>query len=371
MAKARKVPIRSFSENDLVRRRVVQRSFLRHRALLTAAVFFVAVGSDFCRADPADWATGAALDEKLASPTDVLWSDTPLRQAVESLSRVKKVALLLDRRVDPGQRLSVTIHQMPLAQALQTMAQQCNLGIARVGAVLYLGPKPAAQRLRAVVSHLESNVRRLSPRLQRIFRRAERLAWADFAAPRDLLMELAEKNRLTIVNPDRVPHDLWAAADLPALPLTERLALIVFQYDLTFRIAAEGRIELALLPAEAASDEPASSSAPVVSTPRAARNLPEIGKLRIDKISVREKPLETVLEQLAERLYLEVRYDRKTIEAAGISLTQRVSLHVENATLDDLLRELLTPTGLTYVRRQRTIEVMPATSGSPREGQKR
>jgi hypothetical protein len=74
---------------------------------------------------------------------------------------------------------------------------------------------------------------------------------------------------------------------------------------------------------------------------------------------VREKPLAAVLEQLAVKLNFELRLDRPALRAAGISLDQRVSLEVENATVDDVLRALLRTTPLTYRRHGNLVEVVP------------
>jgi hypothetical protein len=63
---------------------------------------------------------------------------------------------------------------------------------------------------------------------------------------------------------------------------------------------------------------------------------------------------------LAQRLDFDLKLDRKAIEAAGISLDQRVSTHVENVTLDELLRSLLQSTGLTFHHTGRVVEILPA-----------
>ena len=51
------------------------------------------------------WATGRALQEQLAAPVSVIWEGNPLRPAMMNLSRTQHVAILIDRRVDPGQKL--------------------------------------------------------------------------------------------------------------------------------------------------------------------------------------------------------------------------------------------------------------------------
>jgi hypothetical protein len=146
------------------------------------------------------------------------------------------------------------------------------------------------------------------------------------------------------------------------MPLTDRLALIAVQFDLALKVADRGgRVELAPLteairrpgvaglrsrpkPTKTAKDEPPAT----------------LEQTRIDRISVVEKPLGPVLKQLASRLGFELRIDEKAIAAAGISLDQRVSVNIENATVDELLRQLLKSTRLTFHRRDRIVEIVPA-----------
>ncbi len=67
-----------------------------------------------------------------------------------------------------------------------------------------------------------------------------------------------------------------------------------------------------------------------------------------------------MLRQLARRLGLELKLDERAIERAGISLDQRVSVLVENATVDELLHQLLKSTGLSFRRHQNVVEILPA-----------
>jgi hypothetical protein len=149
-----------------------------------------------------------------------------------------------------------------------------------------------------------------------------------------------------------VPHDLWAAADLPALAWVDRLTLVAIQFDLTFKISADGRqITLIAVPAEVS--QPSAKRA----TPRKPVP-PSRGQVVISRLEVQEKPVGAVLEELASRLKFELRMDRSALEAAGISLDQRVSVKLENPTLEDVLRELLKSTPLTYHRRGKAVEIL-------------
>ncbi len=228
--------------------------------------------------------------------------------------------------------------------------------------VVYIGPRPIARRLRSVATALQQAVSQLPRTAQQKFLRSKAIAWDDLATPRGLLSQLAEQNGIEIVGQDRVPHDLWAAAHLPPLSLIDRLTLIAGQFDLTFKIFPGGtRLELVPIPEHlpvVANGFQSPPPSPLTSTEQSTA----AEGIRIDRLVIQNKPLGPVLRQLAARLGLEVRMDEKAIAAAGISLDRRVSVKVENVTVDGLLRQLLTPAGLTFHRRQKVVDIRPAKS---------
>ncbi len=308
------------------------------------------------------WATGKQLSQTLAQPLDVFWPNNPLREALTGLSRAQRVAILLDRRVDPGQKLSLNVQNVPLQTVLQMVADRCGLGVSRLGAVVYLGPPSAAQRLRPIAAALEKAVRQLPAASQRKFFQSKPWAWEDLSTPRDLLEQLGQQNGIQIAGLERVPHDLWAAADLPPLSLVERLTLIAAQFDLTCKLAAGGaRLDLVPVPESLLAlpaDRPPIPAEPA-STKR-AEPATSVERIRIQRLSVRAEPLGPVLRQLAQRLGLELKLDEPAIQQAGISLDQRVSVLVENASVDELLHQLLKSTGLSFRRHQNVVEILPA-----------
>jgi hypothetical protein len=272
------------------------------------------------------------------------------------------VAILIDRRVDPDQKLQVSLKQVPLESAMDTIAEEKRLGLCRLSWGLYLGPPDAAGRFEAVRAALATSIRRLPSAIQRQYRHSQGLAWENFSTPRDLLQGLASQNGIEITNLNEIPHDLWAAVSLPPISLGDRLLAITIQYDLTLKFSSDGtRVELVPIPENL---PPVPKSGRDAASPRTSprrpgsRQSPERPAQQVHTVTVREKPLEPVLKQLAERLDFELRIDRKSIEAAGISLDQRVSVHVENATLDELLRSLLKSTGLSFHHTGRVVEIV-------------
>jgi len=335
------------------------------------------------------WLTGSALARQLAEPVDVYWAGTPLRQALDSLAHTRRVAVLIDRRVDPGQELDLKLDGLPLDRVFREIAKNRGLGLCWLGPVAYLGPTRVTARLRTVAELRQEEVRSLPAAVRRKFLLPERLRWEDFATPRDLLSELAAQSGIEISGLDLVPHDLWAAADLPPLALVDRLTLIAGQFDLTFQLAADGTaIVLIPIPEDVAivRSYPGGRRPEQLAEKWAALVPDSHIKVVGDKVFVRglledherskpagrgkeqrlftatiaNKPLGQVLEHFARQLELELRIDHEALEQAGVSLEQLVSFSVQNATFDELFEAALEPVGCTFRRRGNVIEIRPA-----------
>jgi hypothetical protein len=347
------------------------------------------------------WATGPALQKRLAETVDIVMSENPLRSALNNLSRNKKVAVLIDRRVDPGQKIQISLRQTSLREALEAIAGKCGLGVTLIGPVAYFAPPEVAWRVRTIKALREEEVRRLAPAIVKKFLQPKPMAWDDLTSPRELLEKLGGENGFEINGLDQVPHDLWAAADLPPLGLVERLTLIVGQFDLTFAVSADGK-QVTLLPAlehvELVRTYPAGAQ-PEATAKRYAALAPdariEIVGPRIQvagtiedhqritaaqrpslrpetkpaqtdlalkrfTLTVKEKPLGQLLRQLAAQLNLELKMDDKALQQAGVSLQQRVSFSVKEATLDELLQAALRQTPLKFARRGKVVQIEPS-----------
>jgi hypothetical protein len=84
-----------------------------------------------------------------------------------------------------------------------------------------------------------------------------------------------------------------------------------------------------------------------------------IDKVRIDRLSLVRLPVGAVLENLAKRLGLELHFDQPAIDRAGIKLDKLVTVNVENASIDEMLRATLEGAQLTFKRTGRRVDVFP------------
>ena len=85
---------------------------------------------------------------------------------------------------------------------------------------------------------------------------------------------------------------------------------------------------------------------------------PEVYKLSVEKAA-----LDSVLNQLANRLELQLDWDRPTIDRARISTEQLITVQVSDVSLDELLKAVLAGTGLNFRRAGQKIAIFPA--GAP------
>jgi len=347
------------------------------------------------------WTTGPELQIRLGEKVDIVLAENPLRRALEDLSHNKNVAVLIDRRVDPSRKIQISLDAVSLSDAFKAIAQNCGLGISMVGPVAYFAPPAVAQRVRTLVALREEDVRLLPSPATKIYLHRKSIAWADLAAPRELLQKLASDNGIEIAGLDQVPHDLWAAADLPPLNLIEALTLIAAQYDLTFQISTDGNM-VTLLPVpenvELARNYPVvgqpeeiakkyASLAPqariqiagdkiivtgliedherITASQRPAarrQSIPVDDELTLKRftLTVEEKPLGPVLKQLAEQMNLKLMMDENALQQAGISLHKRVSFSVKDATVDELLHAALQQSHLKFQRRGNIVQIEPS-----------
>ena len=369
------------------------------RAALVFSTLFGAYPSGAVAAT--DWATGKALGKRLVGPINITWSGNPLRAGLRNLSRVHRVAVIIDRRVDPGEKVDLVLQDVPLGAALTQIAANRKLEARMLGPVAYFGPPRAASRLRTIATLRTEEVRRLPPEVgQKLFGRRP-MAWNDLATPRGLLEKLAAEAGLQIAGLDRLPHDLWAAADLPPLTLLQRLTLVLVQFDLTFDVSPDGRT-LTLVPVP---DDVAlvrsypGGRQPKATAGRYAQLAPD-ARIKVvgDKVYVRglledheqlgssrrppsgqpprpavqdfankrftlrvsKQPVGPLLRQLVGQLNLELRIDIEALRRAGISLDQHVSFSVKEVTVDALLEAVVKSTRLELRRRGNLVEVGPA-----------
>lgn len=378
--------------------------------LLSAGLFCYAIAQATAAAEPpAPAATAQELQRRLAEPVSVAWSGAALRDALVTQGRLSGIAVLVDRRVDPGLVLELTAADQPTLAVLEQVAATHKLGISLFGPVLVVGPPAAMADLRTVAALRQQETQTLAIDLRTALARKVPLAWSDLAEPRTLLVQAAAEARLTVANPELLPHDLWPSAALPPLTLLDRLTLLTAPFDLTFQIDganrrltlrpideqprvtrtytvgsgaeamlqnwrtrapdAELRREGATIIVRARVEDHerlkpgGGGTSPVAARPtgtKPAVAAPADPAQQRYTLRIKNKPFSELIKLLRDTHKLPIEVDETAIGDAGISLEKWTTVEVADATLEELLRQAGAPLGLTVRAAAGKLQILPA-----------
>jgi hypothetical protein len=348
---------------------------------------FLASGH-FTIAAETNWYTGAAFQRALQHPVGLTWSETELRPALMQLSRVQRVAIFLDRRVDPHQLVEFRSGEAPLREVLRRLAASLDLGTTELGSVLYMGPPDTAAVLDATADLRLTEAKGLSVAARERYLAMEATYWPQLAEPRELLQALTSRQQIEVVGLDAVPHDLWPEVDLPPMTLIHRVTLILAGFDLTFHLEAGGRemhlenlshdilVErtyrhsLSSPELKKLAEQFADSSIQFARGRIVLRGAPEAHRRMLSLLDTEPAPTATTGFDPNTVYTLTITNQPvgaviKTLQQRGLkfniapSMTERlymrVSFRVREAPLDKLLAATLTPAGLTFERQGNVI----------------
>ncbi len=220
-------------------------SFMRdshtQRWLLTALVVMWLCAATADARENIQWRTGKDFPKQLDVAVGVTWVGNPLRSAIKNLGQSQRVAVMLDRRIDPGRRITFSLAGRPLGELFATLAHKENLGIAYIGPVVYFGPPETTAKLATLVELCREEIRQLPPAtLVRLLKESS-MAWDTPAQPRKLIEDEIKAARLRPWKiEESVPHDLWPGWSMPPLDFAQRMTLLLAGFDKTFEVSKDG-----------------------------------------------------------------------------------------------------------------------------------
>ena len=190
-----------------------------------------------------DYLTGKRFEDRLRASLIANWNGVPLRELLETLSAERRVSILLDRRIDPGQPVELNVNNDSLTNVVRRIAGIVSAEVSIIGNVIYIGPAATARKLNTLAAIArQSAVEKKIPGRQRLkFSARKTTHWSDLQLPSELIKQVAETADVRLENVDRIQHDLWAWGTIPQSSFYESATLILGQFGLTFEWAADGR----------------------------------------------------------------------------------------------------------------------------------
>ena len=352
---------------------------------------------DTLAGDVVVWRAGKDFQRQLQLPGPISWSEQSLRQGLKSVSRSQRIAIWLDRRIDPDGAISITTSGESLQATLQQVAEKLGGGVGFVGNVVYIGPKSVAARLATIAAIKRQATASLPSEAQTRWKRHQPFQWEALSSPGELLDQLAIEVRISgqfkVVQSERLPHDLWAPGDYPPLPPTDRLTLLLAGFDLSFDLARDGTaIRIAPMPESVSISRTFSPDNALRAEQRIAREFPNVKMERrgnrltatgrfedlelIGRVLRGEKVTALVVDGAKTRFDLKVdnakvgaiigtlKKQRNLIvkldPAVSDKLDTLVTFSVQQVTLTELLEAALKPVGITFRLNGNTLELLPA-----------
>lgn len=363
--------------------------------ILPALIFLISfLEVSMLAAEDLEYLREARFREAIDRPLVANGERAVLRDYLQRLAGERQVAILLDRRIDPGQRVNVALAADFFDDGIRSLVGQVAADVSVVGDTIYVGPPESTRLLRtriAIARNALDGVQEFTPRRQfEILRRYE-VHWPDLTSPREIVQEIARRYDIKIEGIAQIPHDLWGSGSIAYPNLIEALTLVLTQFHLGFewKDATTIRIDPEVVALEiqqrhrprgmsldAAMDlitrehptlplateenqllisgtvEQHESVAILLGEKpprqRSAANV-ESAALRNRRFTLKmvRKPFGSLMATLQQQ-GITIQYDPRELNKSGIDLAQKISLELEQATIDQLLEQSCEKVGLTY-----------------------
>jgi hypothetical protein len=213
-------------------------SWSRHVIPAGVAGMLLAAASIVHAAPPPVKLTEAAFRKAIEEPLTARFDQLDLATLVSTLEQERRLAFLMDRRIDPTRRVSWRTSGEPFLEVINDRLGATGVGARAVGSTIYVGPEEAAAKLRTLVALRMDELRGKGDAILKTrfkILRDGSPKWSEATEPSDLLKVLSDQWGIGIDSAELVPYDLWPAGGMHDVNFVEALSLLLIQFDLTFQ----------------------------------------------------------------------------------------------------------------------------------------
>jgi hypothetical protein len=346
--------------------------------------------------------SGSPLAHRLETRVSITWEGQQLGQALARLGEAQKIALWLDRRVDPDTPLDITATDRTLPEVLDEIGQPHGWSASVFAGIVYFGPRQTAEDLATLAALARQRLANAPAASRASWLKAETWSIPRLSQPRELLRDLVQSAGATLTGDEQISLDLWPDRKLPALAVIDRAVLVLSGFDLTCQVSENGR-QLQVVPikrpVQITRDYSVSSSRaadvervlqqlsaqnierrgarlvvsarveaheaiaaalrgrpPVAAPPRKMPKSVDEPQQRYS-LRVDNKPVGAVVDQLAKQLKFEVFWEEGASTNSQQIRATLVSCNVRDVDADALLRAILEPAKLSFEREGGTVTI--------------
>ena len=295
---------------------------------------------------------------------------------MDQLCTPRRLAWVIDRRLDRDQLLSCELLESPLSEFLPQVLESIAADAVVVGSTVIVGPHESIRWLRTLVEIQRTELSKSGATPQQVsaLGRALDLHWDDLAEPAQLVKEVTQRIKLDVTGAASIPYDLWGSGQLVGVTAGEALTVLAWQYDLQFRWEPGGKAALVplkvpvqisrVVPLAESRREAAKSQFPDLTwepegkslrltgrveelealdqwikggaKPRPTPKGPVDWRTRKFTLTVKNSPLLDLLRALKQQ-GIPLTWDEPALTTAGVDLTQKINLDLTDASPDGLL----------------------------------
>ncbi|VAX41356.1 hypothetical protein MNBD_PLANCTO02-502 [hydrothermal vent metagenome] len=343
---------------------------------------------------PSSFKTEREFQKALGLRISGNWKNAELRSVLRHLSAEGEIAMILDCRMNPNQKIESEANNLSYKETFKTIASFARMSVSVTRNTVYLGPQKAASQLRTLIALRTSELSKsrkmqISRKRYNALTKTETLQWEDLSTPQEIIAIIAKRYNLQIEGLDQIKHDLWAGATLPHVSAPEALSIILIQCDRTFTWKKKGEgIQIIEIPEKIVISKTyrlqkktalqklrlCREKLPEVVITWRGTKMTAIGTMeqqdQIDSLlhpkKFRNKPVEVTplskqtftlaiknipaiaLMDKLKKTGVQFQYDALSFKKKGIDFSKRISMDVKKASADEFFSAMLTPLGLTY-----------------------
>jgi len=363
-----------------------------------ARVEFAAAGGTIVRLDPPEklFLSGQLADNAwLETVPGVVWNGTPLREAATQFGMSHRLSVLIDRRVDPGTPVELTVGTATAEDVFEQLAAEADATIVRIDGLVVIASAEHADTLTPLILLAMEGIADNAH-----LRRVETVRWGDLTEPRQIVNDIAAAYDLRVENQEAIPHDLLSRGVLPDLNLAQSLSAVLWQYGLTFDLGESGRtVKIGPVPVRIVYRDrylPKSTTTATlaewrrrwpeaefdvkrrvltlrgdIATHRQFRQAVEMRDERDPRpenteavalndrrftLEAQDVPVRAIMANL-ETTGVEFQYDAAALRAAGVDLDERVTLDLRDADAAQFFEAVFGPLGVSAEFEDATVEL--------------
>lgn len=322
-----------------------------------------------------------------------------LRLSLEQLCASRRIAWVIDRRLDPEQGVSCPSTAAPLSEFLPQLLESISADAVVVGSTVIVGPQESIRELRtlAEIQRVELQKCGLTAQRKQALGRPTELHWEELAEPRALATQLAQRALIDLSGAELIPYDLWGSGEVAGMTPGEALTVVVWQYGLQLKWESSGQATLVPLrlpitvsrefPILGAKRDAARLHFPALAWQDLGKTLQATGRVeelesldqwikggtkpkprskalsrdwrnRTFTLRIANTPWLTALKSLKEQ-GIPLEWDEEALSAAGVDLETELQIELKQASADELLTALCTPAKLKYEITEEGAKILP------------